>query len=78
MFKAFILREITSWLLGGNVFDSIQSIVSGLMEESMTGKEKREAAIRRVRALSFNIADFLVNLGIEVAVMYLRSSSHRV
>jgi hypothetical protein len=73
--KALIMKKVAGWLIGKNVLERIQEIVSSLMRGDGTGEEKRKVAIARVRALGYDIGDYLINLAVEVSVTYLKSKA---
>jgi len=67
-----MITKLTSWLIGRVNFNMIKDVVSGLMHSSMSGAEKRAAAIKRIKVLEIDVATFLINLAVEVSVMYLK------
>ena len=77
MWKESLVKKATEWLIGGELFDGIKNIVSDLMSSDIPGGKKRDAALTEIKTLGYDTADFLINLGIEVALMYLRAISSR-
>ena len=72
--KMILLQGLARIILGNNVFSTIKDIVISLLsDDEHTGKEKREIAIKRLRALGIKLTDSLLNLGIEIALASLKS-----
>ncbi len=74
-FKATAISSFAKFMLGGLAFNKIKDIVSIYNNEDLTGDQKREAALKDVKDLGMGIATWAVNLGIELAVAFLKSKA---
>jgi hypothetical protein len=70
--KNYMLDKALTWILGGDLFLRIKKIVEGLLDVNIPGSEKRNIAIRDAKLLGADIANFILNLGIEAAVYLLK------
>lgn len=68
----FIIERFAKFVIGGVPFESMKRIVADWDNEALTGEEKRKAVLHEFATLGYAIASWLVNLGIELAVAYLR------
>ena len=71
--KVFLLERVIKWLIGGAAFDYIKTSVELINNEDMTGEEKRAKVVEDAKKLFGNLATFLINLAIEVAVTSLKA-----
>ena len=75
-FRMILLQGLARIILGNDVFSIIKDIVINLLsDDEHTGKEKREIAIKRLRALGVKLTDSFLNLGIEIALNSLKTFS---
>jgi hypothetical protein len=70
--RAYMLDKAISWILGGDIFARIKDIVAGLMDVDAPGEQKRELAIKQAKGVAADVANFILNLGIEAAVYLLK------
>jgi hypothetical protein len=73
--KNYALDKAISWILGGDIFARIKKIVEGLLAVDVPGEEKRQIAVKEAKLLGADIANFMINLGIEAAVYLLKAKS---
>lgn len=73
----FVIERFAKWAVGGVPFESMKRIVSSHDENmpGMTGAQKRESVLRVFKTFGYELADFLVNLAIELAVAYFKSKA---
>jgi len=76
--KDFMLERAIKWILGGDLFDQIKSIVAGLLDVDAPGDVKRRKAIEQAKKAGADVATFLLNLGIEAAVFLLKSKQNKI
>jgi hypothetical protein len=67
------INSFSKFIVGGVPFESMKRIVSGLNDNNLTGEQKRNAAIDEFMTLGYALAGWLVNLGVELAVAWLKS-----
>ena len=70
--KMIIMRKITQWLVGSDVFGKIEKVVLSLVDSNMTGEQKKASAISQLKDLGGDVSRTLINLAIEVAVSYFK------
>ena len=70
--KMTIMRKLTQWLVGSDVFSKIEKVVLSLMDSSMTGEQKKNLALNQLKDLGTDVSKTLINLAIEVAVSYFK------
>lgn len=70
--KKFVIQRFASYLLGGEVFDRLKAIVTRQDGQAANGETKRQMAIQEAKAIGIVLGGFLLNLGVELAVAYLR------
>jgi hypothetical protein len=68
----FAIQSFASFLLGAQIFERIKGVVIRQEDKTLTGEEKRKAALDELSFLGIDIAKWMVNLAIELAVAYLR------
>ena len=74
-FKAIAIDRFTKWLIGGELFDSIKETVEELFDVDISGEEKRKIAFDSAKEMFSGVANVLVNIGIEMAVLYFNSKT---
>ena len=74
-FKAYTLKKATEWIVGYNLFERItDSVNEYLNDDNKTGEEKRQAVLTDLKEIGEDFSSFLINLGIEVAVVLAKRS----
>lgn len=75
MLKSFIIGNFAKWLVGGELFSSAKEIVGLLNNEDLTGTEKKEKAINSLKSVFSKLGTFMLNIAIELAVVWAKSKS---
>ena len=68
----YALTGAVKALVGSNIFDQIRNTVEQINNEELSGDEKRALAISALKEMGLTIANILLNLAIEVAVLLLK------
>ena len=71
--KTYTLDKVIKWLIGGELFNSIKEMVLNMADTELTGEEKRAKVLQEAKSIAGKTASFLLNLGIEAAVVILKS-----
>ncbi|MDI1231349.1 MAG: hypothetical protein PSU93_09390 [Methylobacter sp.] len=71
--KASIIQSFARWILGGVPFASMKRIVADWNNEDLTGVQKREQVLREFALLGYALSGWLMNLGLELAVAWLKN-----
>jgi hypothetical protein len=76
--KSVAITSFAKLILGGDIFARIKGIVGRHDgHKGMTGPQKREAALEEARVIGLEIGEWAINLGIELAVAWLRSQAEK-
>lgn len=70
--KTTLIASFAKFILGSGTFERIKAVVARMDDKDISGTEKRILAVEEVKMLGIGIANFLVGLGIELAVAYFR------
>lgn len=73
--KSTIIQSFAKWILGGVPFASMKRIVADWSNEDLTGEQKRDHVLYEFATLGYALSAWLVNLGLELAVAWLKSQS---
>lgn len=73
--KSILIEQFSKWLLGGTLWERIKRLVSRVNDSNLSGAAKRAAVIAEAEAIGLDLASFMLNAGIELAVVYLRNKS---
>lgn len=73
------ISSFARFMLGGKIFNHILSIVTfqDVNGKDKTGNEKKESAIEAFKSIGLELANWALNLGIELAVAYFKSLENR-
>ncbi len=71
----FIIERFAKFVMGGVPFESMKRIVADVNNSAMSGSEKRQAVLNEFASLGYALADCLINLGLELAVAWLKSKA---
>jgi hypothetical protein len=74
--KTTVISSFASFLLGSTIFERIKAVILRQDGKELTGAEKRHAALMEIKEIGIDIAGWLINLGIELAVAWLRTKSN--
>lgn len=73
--KALVIERFAKFMFGGVPFESMKRIVADWHSSALSGPEKRQAVLEEFESLGYALAGCLVNLGLELAVAYLKSKT---
>lgn len=72
--KSIVIQKFAKWYIkDGVAFESMKRIVASTMNLNLTNKQKKERAIAEVESLGYNLGEFLINIGLELALGYLKA-----
>lgn len=71
----FVIDRFAKFIFGGVPFESMKRIVADWNDSLMTGAEKRQGVLEEFASLGYALAAWLVNLGLELAVAWLKSKA---
>jgi len=71
--KAAAINSFAQFMLGGETFKKIRHTVTALNARNLSGEQKRQIALEDIQAIAGDLAGWAINLGIELAVAYLKS-----
>lgn len=71
----FVIEIFAKFIVGGVPFESMKRIVTGLENKSITNESKRFIAIDEFKKMGYALAGVLVNLAVELAVIWLKSKA---
>ena len=75
-YKDMFLEKATQWVVGGDLYEEIKSLVSFYFtEDGMTGEEKREAVTIKAKSIASGVASVIINIAIEVAYLVILKSN---
>ena len=69
----FLIDKFAQFILGGKAWGRLQAIVIIVENPDISGAEKRQQALAMIEKIGIDLAGFLLNLGLELAVAKLRS-----
>jgi len=75
--KGIIIEKFAKWYIGGVHFESIKRVVASLMDSSLSGQAKQVVAINEIKKFGYDLSNFLINLGIELALGYLKAQANK-
>lgn len=75
--KAIVIERFAKFMVGGVPFESMRRVVADYNDADMTGAQKRVAATKEFLTLGYALAGVLVNLALELAVVWLRSQESK-
>ena len=73
--KGIVIERFAKWYIGGVHFETIKRVVASLMDSSLSGKAKQTIAINEIKKFGYDLSNFLINLGIELALGYLKAQA---
>jgi hypothetical protein len=72
--KGIIIEKFAKWYLkDGVAFESMKRIVASLLDSDLSNKQKKNKAVLEVSKLGYNLGDFLLSVGIELALGFLKA-----
>ena len=75
--KGIVIERFAKWYIGGVHFESIKRVVASLMDSSISGQAKQTIAINEIKKFGYDLSNFLINLGIELALGYLKAQAYK-
>ena len=75
--KSVAISSFGKFILGGKVFSRLLGIVTRHDDKDLTGDEKRSLALADIKLIGLDIGRWAINLGIELAVAWIRSRSEK-
>lgn len=76
-FKNTIIASFAKIILGSSLFERIKATVLRQEEKAIAGAKKREAVLAELQVIGISAATWLINLGIELSVAWLRTQSEK-
>lgn len=73
-----VLRGAIKTLIGSDWWDKVRETVANLADEDISGEEKRAMAAAFLKESGWRAASFLLNLAIEVAVLFLMAEQGKL
>ena len=74
--KSAAISSFAKFIIGGNTFSRVLRIVSLVDKNAfLRGEEKRALALHELKAIGLDVAQWAVNLAIELAVAWLKSKA---
>lgn len=73
--KTTVIGSFAKFLLGGDTFERIKAVILRQADKDIPGEDKRESALEEIRVIGLGIATWALNLGIELAVAWLKAKS---
>jgi len=74
--KGVIIEKFAKWYLkDGVAFESMKRIVSDMTDINLTNKQKKNKAVTEFSKMGYNLGEFLINIGIELALGYLKAQT---
>jgi hypothetical protein len=75
--KTTIIAAFAKIVLGSNLFERIKATVIRQEDKNLPGSEKRQAVLDELKIIGVSTATYLINLGVELAVSWLRAQSEK-
>lgn len=73
--KSVAISSFAKFIFGGDIFNRLINIIKRQQDTGVSGPEKRKAAFEEAKVIGIEITDWAINLGIELAVAWVRSQS---
>ncbi len=70
--KKILINMLASWLLSVKTWEKFKKTVRFLADARMSGEQKKASAIERLKAEKKRLPQNIINLGIELAVMWVK------
>lgn len=71
----FVIEKFAAFLANGRVFAAMKNIVLDLESSSLPNNEKRQSAVDQFKAIGYEVGGWVINLLLELAVAWARSST---
>jgi hypothetical protein len=73
-----VINQFGKFIVGSDIFSRVIGVVKRLDDTTLTGAEKRAKAVQDFTTIGVEIANWAVNLAIELAVAYVRAQAGEV
>lgn len=74
--KSYAIKSFANFILGSDAFSRISArVMARDADSNMTGESKRQLVAQDIRAIGLQLANWALNLGIELAVAWARSKA---
>jgi hypothetical protein len=73
--NALVISIFANVILGSGAFEKIKEIVQAQSDKAISGTAKRTAAVKELEKIGIVAGTSLINLGIELAVAWLKLKS---
>lgn len=72
--KGIIIEKFAKWYIGNGVaFESMKRVVTDLMDLNISNEDKKSLAIANIKTIGYSLSNFLLGIGIELALGYLKA-----
>ena len=75
MFIAFLIKQLANALLGADTFNRILASVQRWADKEISGLEKKQNVLSELEIIGLKLTEQLANLGVELAVAFVRSKA---
>ena len=75
MFITFLIKQLANALLGADTFNRILASVQRWADKEISGLEKKQNVLSELEIIGLKLTEQLANLGIELAVAFVRSKA---
>lgn len=75
MFITFLIKQLANALLGADTFNRILASVQRWADKEISGLEKKQGVLSELEIIGLKLTEQLANLGIELAVAFVRSKA---
>lgn len=75
--KSVVISSFATFLLGSDIFQKIKNVVSKQEQKLIEGPKKRDAVLAELQVIGIGVAANLLNLGIELAVAWLKTQTSK-
>lgn len=75
MFITYLIKQLANALLGADTFNRILASVQRWADKEISGLEKKQGVLSELEIIGLKLTEQLANLGIELAVAFVRSKA---
>ena len=75
--KSVVISSFATFQLGSDIFQKIKNVVSEQEQKLIEGPKKRDAVLAELQVIGIGVAANLLNLGIELAVAWLKTQTSK-
>lgn len=70
--KNMLIMALANYFIGSEVFNQIKSLVAEQESKLLSSLEKKNSVVAKLESIGVKTSASLINLGIELAVQYLK------